>query len=236
MKNIKWVQLCPQDVLSDIDFQIMNAQQRGVFWTVILLLYCNNGEIQLDPASLKELCNCEDFENIWPKVAKKFITRNGVIKHKRVSRELRKIKKLLQDKSRAGVKGAQKRWHSQSDTNDTTEANEKERNVIEEEKINNSNSKSPSFSSSTSVRKQLMFCEALRATIKPANRSDRTCFDNIARWLFRNIVAGRFSEEIFERVLDFAKEAAAARGNHAAIFVSLMKKELGYEAVKSVRP
>jgi len=131
MKNIKWIQLCPDDVLNDIDFRIMTAKQRGVFWTIILLLYCNNGKIEYNPQNLKKLCNCGDFENIWKKISKKFSTRNGVIKHKRVTKELKKVKKFLQDKKKAGLKGAQKRWHSQSDDSGRPTANETEtkRNV-----------------------------------------------------------------------------------------------------------
>ncbi len=240
MKKIKWIQLRPDDVLNDIDFRIMTAKQRGVFWTVLLLLYCNGGKIEYNPQNLKKLCNCRDFENIWEKISKKFSTRNGVIKHKRVTKELKKVKKFLQDKKKAGLKGAKKRWHCQSDTNGTTEANEKERDEIEEEKIYNSNSKdsntnSPPFSSSISVRKELLFNQALKSIIPPKTQSDRSCFNNITRWLYERILDGHFSDEVFSVVLDYAKEAAAARGNHAAIFVSIVKKELGYEAVKSAK-
>lgn len=38
---------------------------------------------------------------------------------------------------------------------------------------------------------------------------------------------GRFNHGIFDRVLDYAKEAAGCR-NPAAVFVSLLKKELDY--------
>ncbi len=96
--------------------------------------------------------------------------------------------KIAQGKQGAGVKGTQKRWHSQSDTNGTTVANEKERNVIErEEKINNTNSntKGASFSSSSSLRKQFCFAAALRIIIPPRNTSGRMCFNNISRRLCR---------------------------------------------------
>ncbi len=39
--------------------------------------------------------------------------------------------------------------------------------------------------------------------------------------------AGKFNEQIFDRVLDCAKEASLGR-NSAAVFVSLLKKELDY--------
>jgi len=38
---------------------------------------------------------------------------------------------------------------------------------------------------------------------------------------------GHFNEEIFDRILDYAKEASGGR-KPAAVFMSLLKKELGY--------
>jgi hypothetical protein len=70
--------------------------------------------------------------------------------------------------------------------------------------------------------------------IKPINQSDRTCFRNITSWLMAGCATGRFNYEIFNRVLDYAKEAAGCR-NPAAAFVSLLKKELDYnpKAIKA---
>jgi hypothetical protein len=67
----------------------------------------------------------------------------------------------------------------------------------------------------------------LTEIIRPRNQSDRTCFANITSWLREGCTSGKFNEQIFSRVLDYAKEAAAGR-NPAAVFVSLMKKELDY--------
>jgi hypothetical protein len=42
---------------------------------------------------------------------------------------------------------------------------------------------------------------------------------------------GRFNEEIFDRVLGYAREASTGR-NPAAVFITLLKKELGYRPGK----
>jgi len=67
----------------------------------------------------------------------------------------------------------------------------------------------------------------LVSIIKPRNQSDRTCFRNITNWLRAGCATGKFNEQIFGRVLEYAKEASLGR-NPAAVFISLLKKELDY--------
>lgn len=47
-KQIKFVQLEPAAFLTDMDFFAMSAAERGVYWTIILYLYCNNGKCDFD--------------------------------------------------------------------------------------------------------------------------------------------------------------------------------------------
>jgi uncharacterized protein YdaU (DUF1376 family) len=234
--KIKYVQMESEAFLTDLDFVAMTLEQRGAYLTLILYLYCNNGKCELDIPALSQLCNksIKSFEKIWQVISKKFQTRNGVIKHKRVTKELKRAKKFRQAKSRAGLKGADKRWHSQS----TAIAKGRKRNVIERED-NDSSYSNPAESSSsftTPVRphpdkdahvRALYFSDALAGIIRPRNQSDRTCFKNITNWLMTGCATGRFNYGIFERVLSYAKESAGCR-NPAAVFVSLLKKELNY--------
>ena len=76
--------------------------------------------------------------------------------------------------------------------------------------------------------KGIRFHDALVALIRPRSSSDRTSFRNIANWLVAECEMGKFTEEIFERAYDYAKEARKGR-NPAAVFTSLMKKELNYK-------
>jgi hypothetical protein len=85
------------------------------------------------------------------------------------------------------------------------------------------------FSISSRTR-SLAFYETLLQTLPTRTVSDRTCFRRIAAWLGEQIEAGRFSEEIFPIVLSFASEATQPGvRNPAAVFVSILKKELGYD-------
>jgi len=239
--KIKYVQLESEAFLTDLDYITMSHAQRSVYCT--LILYCtlifyltsNKGKCEYKPSALSKLCHCEnveEFEEIWQGISKKFQTRKGVIKHKRVTKELRRAKQYRQAKSKAGLKGAEKRWHSHS----TDVAKETKRNVNEKEKKNNSNkySSEQSLSFSGSARphlRALNFNYALINIIKPRSQSDRTCFRNITSWLMADCATGHFDEEIFDRVLDYAREASTGR-KPAAVFMALIKKELGYRPRK----
>ena len=101
-------------------------------------------------------------------------------------------------------------------------------NVKERKDSSSTNTKEPSSSFTNTARsRSLMFNEALINIIRPRSQSDRTCFRNVTNWLVECIASGRFNEQIFERVLDYAKEARGGR-KPAAVFMALMKKELNY--------
>jgi len=224
LKKFRFVQLEPGAVISDGDFQAMSARERGVYWTLILYLYCNNGRLKLDFAELSRLCACENFKQVWAKIRHKFSVRGRILKHKRVTRELARAQQYIQNQRAAGLRGAEKRWGRHSEPI----ATKRKGNEIEKESKHNSNSSEQSFSSSNSVRvRSLTFHEALVNLIRPRNQSDRTCFRNVANWLVEGCARGKFNERIFERVLDYAKEASKGR-KPAAVFMSLLKKELGY--------
>lgn len=232
MKQVKFVQLESGAFLTDVDFITMTAEQRGVYITLILFLNCNKGKCRFDIEVLSALCNCQDFAQVWEKIKHKFSLRNGNIRHKRVSRELKAAKKRLQTASEKGIKGAAKRWHSQNYANTTANrpdiANERKRNEKEGKDFSNTNTKKSSSSFSSPVRsRSLMFNEALVNIIKPRSQSDRTCFRNVTNWLVEGCARGRFNEQIFERVLDYAREALSGR-KPAAVFMALLKKELEY--------
>ena len=77
--------------------------------------------------------------------------------------------------------------------------------------------------------KSLEFVEELRTIIMPRSQSDRTTFRRLAEYLVEGIESGKFNERVFGLVLEFAKEAAGPRSrNPAAVFVSILKEEIGY--------
>jgi len=237
--KIKYVQLESEAFLTDLDYITMSHAERSVYCTLIFYLTSNNGKCEYKPSALSKLCHCEnveEFEGIWRGISKKFQTRNGVIKHKRVTKELRKAKKFIQHQREAGLASARKRQqrlsHGSTDVTSPVQPTKTKGNVNEKEKRVNTNTytKERSLSSSNSLR-ALSFNETLINIIKPRNQSDRTCFRNITNWLIGGCATGRFNEEIFDRVLGYAREASTGQ-NPAAVFITLLKKELGYRPGK----
>jgi len=112
MKKPKYVSLEPDAFLSDEDFQIMTGEERGVYWTIILYLYRNNGKLKYEETKLRKLCNVNG-EFGFQSVLSKFQVRRGYIRHKRVSREIKKAQALMD----RGVKAAKARWHKQCTSN-----------------------------------------------------------------------------------------------------------------------
>ena len=237
--KIKYVQLESDAFLTDIDFVQFTPAERGVYCSLILLLTSNDGKCTFELRALSRIYNCdgvEEFEKIWQRISKKFQLRKGVIRHKRVTKELKKAKHFRQVCSEAGLKGASKRWRGHSHHNRVANAKETKGNVNVKVSKDLTNTADRSISSSDSLRtvsatgeqlRALYFNDALSRIIPPASRSDRTCFRNVTNWLLEGCVSGRFNAVIFERVLDYAKQARQGK-KPAAVFMAILKEELGY--------
>jgi uncharacterized protein YdaU (DUF1376 family) len=242
--KIKYVQLEPAEVLLDFHTSRMTAEQFGCYWLIIMSLYCQNGKLEFDVKELGLLCNCtKNFEKVWEKIESKFQKNGGKIKQKRVTSELRRAKRFIQHQRKAGLASARARQPRLNSGSATAEPSK--RNVIEETENNiriRKGSISPlqSLVSSNSLRREktlpslaakiLSFNESLMQIIKPRSQSDRTSFRNISNWLMVKIHAGVFNEQIILRVLEYAAEAVKGRSrNPAAVFISILKKELGYK-------
>jgi len=231
--KITRVQLEAGGFLSDPDFVAMDAEQRGVYCSLIFYLYANGGSIKSDAngTAIALLCGCyktgNDWLNVWEKVGKKFLYRRGRLFHKRVSTELARARKFMQDKQRAGIKGAESRWHSHNGANGTPIATKRSVNVSEEKNI--TYTKDPAHSPSTATLR-FAFDNALRKTLPPLDQSDRTAYHNVGLWLDEQIAVGRFEDGIFEQVLTYAQKAATNKKNRnpRAVFTATLQRELGY--------
>lgn len=106
--------LVPADFTGDIDFQLMTAEQRGIYCTVIFYMYQNQGYCNLDSLAIATLCHCENLEKTWLTVAKKFVKTKRGLTHSRVLKEYARSKGRMQIAVNAGVKGAAVRWGSQN--------------------------------------------------------------------------------------------------------------------------
>jgi len=222
-KQPKYVSLEPDAFLSDLDFQAMTAEQRGVYCTLIFYLYRNNGRLRHDIDVLAKLCNVNgDFD--FQTVLHKFQVRRGFVRHKRVTKELARAQALVD----RAVKAAQTRWNKESTSNAQAmqeQCQGKERNVTRSEGKNNTNSEERARSISSSLR----FVDGLEKCFKICTKSDRTAIGNLCRWLTAEIAEGRRTDGIFGQIQDIANESRTARKPIAAFF-SCLDRELGYRA------
>jgi len=203
------VSLEPDAFLSDLDFQAMTADQRGVYCTLIFYLYRNNGRLRYDIGVLAKLCNVNgDFD--FQTVLHKFQVRRGLIRHKRVTKELARAQVLVD----RAVKAAQTRWNRESMSNAQAmqgQCQGKGRNVTRSEgKLNNANTNSEERA--RSISSLLRFVDELEKHLIPCTKSDRTAIGNLCRWLTTEIAEGRRTDGIFVQILDIAKESKTARG------------------------
>lgn len=120
-----YISLEPSAFLTDIDFQMMNAEERGVYCSIIFYLYCNGGSLDLNhntditllsdrTSRLATISGCqktgEEWVQIWEKLKHKFIVDKDLLTHKRVTDELERTKEFIKKKSEAGKKGMKNRW------------------------------------------------------------------------------------------------------------------------------
>jgi len=115
--DLRYVQIQPSKDLLDVRFQMMTPAERGVYWTIKLYLYANGGKCPLDEEMLAKVAGCENFLDIWEKIKDVFVIKDSTIRHKVVTKDLRKAKKFLQGQRKAGLRGAKKRWGRYSDPN-----------------------------------------------------------------------------------------------------------------------
>ncbi|MCJ7778855.1 MAG: DUF1376 domain-containing protein [Sedimentisphaerales bacterium] len=240
-KRPKYVSLEPDAFLSDLDFQAMTAEQRGVYCTVIFYLYSNKGRMKYDENTLRKLCNVNgDFS--FQTVLIKFQVRRGFIYHKRVKYELEKAQVYID----RAVKAAKARWDNQCSSNaqaspkqcqgkerDVTKRDEKEsKNTIPYNNRKEQCDKDDidtNFGDSNSNSFSLRFVSELEGILKTRSKSDRSAIRNLSNWLSLQVLAKRFDDGVFKRVVDIANESKSGR-NPLAIFFSRLDKEISYRA------
>lgn len=226
LKDVQHVNLEPIAFILEIDSNPdWGIDDIGCYWMLCLHLYINGGKIGFDLKKMAKICRCSSakFNKSWEKIAHKFSDNNQSVSQKRVRKELSAARKRMQKAYTDGLKGAEKRWGSHSNPVAKRKRNENEN----ETKTNTSNSKEKALSLSNSVR----FVSALENIIRPKNQSDRTAIKNLNLWLTEKIIVEEFNQEIFSRVLDYAKEAKAGR-NPFAVFFATLRREIGYTKQK----
>lgn len=228
--KINRVDLEAHRFLSDEDFVIMTAEERGVYSTILFSLYCNSGRIKYDEDRLRKLCNCKtefDFQT----VLFKFQVRRGWIYNKVVTQKL----KEAQTRVDSAVKAANTRWHSQSEGNAVASPAQCQARLSEIISNNTTidrkeNRPKNSQKDIASVRsKALSVFDEILKILFPANKPDRMRIKSITDWVAAECIERKKDAATWITLVRLAKKAAKDGKNPMALFVSLCKSELGYE-------
>jgi len=248
--KIKHIRFEAAEALNDAEVASMTDSQYRAYWQLIFYLYCNYGKCSAEPEVLASICmHTPDVlyfqQKIWPKIGKKFRKKMNVVTHKRVTKELKRAKKLLQAKINAGIRSGQVRRAQLEQRSNTRPTNENE-NEIEGKPSNSKRSKVKPYSEDKETNRKtntsdlqnlsvsdfasvrLRFVSTLENIITPAGKSDRIANINLVDWLIDGIIKQKFSEQIFNRVLDYAYEAQKKGNKPIALFFSTLRRELGY--------
>jgi hypothetical protein len=238
--DIKYVQLEPAAFLSDVQFIQMTMAERGIYWTLILLLYCNNGEIYLAPDKNDPEIPDSDFlrgllggyvagydesDTCIEAVMVKFNYQDGILTQKRVTEELKRSHNYIE----SGRKGAEKRWNRGANrgTIKGANANENETKVKKsnirfetKESIPDKAIVSDSFKNKVTGNYQTLamkLCDLFAITSKTA---DHTAICNLAL---------KAKPEQYQEIIEIALkqlETPTIRNPIAALFAELKRKEI----------
>jgi len=116
MVNTPAYQFYPADLISDPEVMFWDMEMLGAYWQMINYLWLNGGSF--------DSTSCDFFENLrklfrkktkksaqslWKKIEKKFVVKNGIITHKRISKEMEKQRNWSEKSRLGGLKSAQTR-------------------------------------------------------------------------------------------------------------------------------
>jgi len=246
-KKLKYIQIQPDRDFLNADFLMLSPALRGIYLTVKMYLYTNNGVCELDYCKLAVITNCKNFKKYFSQVEHMFTIKNGKIRHKEVTADLRGARKCTKAKRIAGLKGAQARWQSHCQRKGAAgnlpmakDGKVNETETEKESKVKTNSDSSTDFSSGSSsipsrcdfgdespLAMQIKFYDLAAELIVPVGASDRTCLKNIASWL-KGQADKSGDKAIFSKAWRLAQESKRNGRKPMAMFITLMKSELGY--------
>lgn len=234
--EIKYIQTESAAYTSDYEWAVMTPSERGNYHSIIVFLGCSNGKLTNDKKELQSLCNEseENFDKFWEKYKHKFQCKNGKIKHKRVSREIRKARKSRRQKSLAGVASGVARRNARSTAVQTTVPSAVE---LIKSKANLNNSviiNKTKVASALDLEKQMEACdliEKIERAFKPLNNREQTTMLRVVQHIRETCPDKIYSAiEWLTDALEWKSNNRKTRIDAIRVFVSKVKKETGFKA------
>jgi hypothetical protein len=235
--DIKYVQLEPAAFLTDPAFIGMSMAERGIYVTLIFLLYCNHGELYLgaddndnslpNRGAISRVCgDFEDIDFCIEAIMIKFDYKDCILTHKRVTEELQKSHNFVE----SGRKGAEKRWQKGANRGAIkgANANENETKVKKsninrfetKEKIPDKSIVSDSIRERVSGNYQTLVLKLCELFAIEAKTADHTAICNLAL---------KVKPDQYEEIIKISLkqlETPTIRNPIAALFAELKRKEI----------
>ena len=241
----QYVQLEPSAFLTDTDYQVMTAEQRGVYCSIIFYLYANGGKLELgsktgvlvdfDNNVIALLSNCqktgEEWNRVWSGVEKKFKIKNRVLTHKRVTEELKRAANYREKKSLAGTIGMQHRYNSVSNDDITTKTKDKLSKDVSLAKRKNLPNDLV-----LGIQKEAVFLhEIIEKKLGPLLPAEQKTFRNLVSFL-SNCAKETQSVDVLTQArsllgdkIDYCERRKKTISEAKRLFVAAIKNEFGYK-------
>ena len=214
----------------------MNAAERGAYMSMLLYLYQHKGKCPMDLDVIRGICRCGGkFNKIWSKIERKFSISEGVLRHKIVTKKLRELKRLMQVRRAAGLKGSDGRWQTHRQRHGF--ANDKSvTNTIQYQQVNIGLVKEAQgkemLELDCMIKEKLKFLtEHLQRTFSPGQRSSKT-LSNILAFIVKRIQDRPEEISILTDMVEWANIARTAgrKARGIPLFVAKVKEVTGYGA------
>lgn len=91
----------------------LNAAGHGAYLMLIKHYWCSGAPLRDDDDELWRIACCDnlkEWQKLRPKIVRMFVSGDGLLRHKRIDRELAAAMSSVAAKAEAGKRGAEKRW------------------------------------------------------------------------------------------------------------------------------
>ncbi len=240
--DLKYYQFEPGAFLEDMDFQIMSVSQRGIYISLILYLYRNNGKLPNDDRTLFKLCNsdAQTFDSDWEQIKHKFIC-NEYIEHKRVTEEIEKASNYYKKKRIAGQKSGESRRNKaqtqpEHTLNTVRTQPELSKAKVSKEKNLRFNKKILPKVDLALAKKAMKLQDTLDVLFGPLTPTQETTFIRIVRYVKKELGAAGIAD-LEKRATESANWASRNRKDKetaAKCFVKKVYQETGLEKQEKI--
>ena len=111
-ENTPAFQYYPADLISDPEVMFWDMEEVGCYWQLVTYLWLNGGNFEFNLENLRKLFRKKTqktTEKLWKKIEKKFVCENGIVTHKRITKEIQRQAEWRLKSSMGGKKSAEKR-------------------------------------------------------------------------------------------------------------------------------